>query len=388
MQERASGEDRDAVVSAANQGRRPVPAASPAATGDCDNSYHSRFRLGARVLSAAALAASLFAVGCAGAAQGDTAPGEGEDVAEESQAIQGGYVDASDSAVVGVAITDAQRQHLPHLLGLAHRAEPGAHGAALRRPRRRSSSSATARASALRSPLATPSSPSIQRCGAIETVVVRRDANRRALGRRRRLRPRPRAHRARAEPRGFAPLTPRLAASSARAETYSAVGFGITGDGADDGGYPPAPRRAPVTCVADGCGTRAITEGDEWRGDHGICSGDSGGPAIDEQGCVIGVTSRGPVGCDDPSTGASRSGAAGSPRPASTRPRWAATTRPTGSAAASARRSAARASRAIRSVLLLRPATNLGWGSGVAALASGSLALLRTRSRTRANTPC
>jgi hypothetical protein len=41
-------------------------------------------------------------------------------------------------------------------------------------------------------------------------------------------------------------------------------------------------------------------EADEWRGDHGICNGDSGGPAIDGEGFVIGVTSRGPAGCDDP----------------------------------------------------------------------------------------
>ncbi len=38
----------------------------------------------------------------------------------------------------------------------------------------------------------------------------------------------------------------------------------------------------------------------EWRGDHGICNGDSGGPAIDGDGFVIGVTSRGPMGCDNP----------------------------------------------------------------------------------------
>ena len=38
----------------------------------------------------------------------------------------------------------------------------------------------------------------------------------------------------------------------------------------------------------------------EWRGDHGVCNGDSGGPALDRQGFVIGVTSRGPAGCEAP----------------------------------------------------------------------------------------
>ncbi len=54
-----------------------------------------------------------------------------------------------------------------------------------------------------------------------------------------------------------------------------------------------------VVCVGGACTSRQV-EDDEWRGDHGICNGDSGGPAIDSRGFVIGVTSRGPASCEAP----------------------------------------------------------------------------------------
>jgi MYXO-CTERM domain-containing protein len=52
-----------------------------------------------------------------------------------------------------------------------------------------------------------------------------------------------------------------------------------------------------VQCVGDACTPADSIEVREWRGDDGTCNGDSGGPALDAEGLVIGVTSRGPHGC-------------------------------------------------------------------------------------------
>src|SRR5262249_32191683 len=93
------------------------------------------------------------------------------------------------------------------------------------------------------------------------------------------------------------PIAPDLDTDVARQETYAAVGYGVSHRGADDAGLRRRRDRLHVVCVGDSCGSGQIEEG-EWRGDHGICSGDSGGPALDEDGHVIGVTSRGPAGCD------------------------------------------------------------------------------------------
>ncbi|HVY44278.1 MAG TPA: trypsin-like serine protease, partial [Minicystis sp.] len=95
------------------------------------------------------------------------------------------------------------------------------------------------------------------------------------------------------------PLEPRLDVPSELAETYAAVGFGAT---SGEGGGAGVRRRRDglhVMCVGPTCSTSEI-DGREWRGDHGICNGDSGSPAIDGDGRVFGITSRGPSGCDDP----------------------------------------------------------------------------------------
>jgi hypothetical protein len=96
-----------------------------------------------------------------------------------------------------------------------------------------------------------------------------------------------------------APIEPRLDELVGSEEVYAAVGYGAsTGDGSD-GGLRRRRDGLQVVCSGHGCGTAQV-EGREWRGDHGICNGDSGGPALDAAGRLIGVTSRGPVGCDDP----------------------------------------------------------------------------------------
>jgi hypothetical protein len=45
-------------------------------------------------------------------------------------------------------------------------------------------------------------------------------------------------------------------------------------------------------CV-EGCGDAGIAPGSEWLGDRGLCEGDSGGPALDAHGALIGIGLRG-----------------------------------------------------------------------------------------------
>ncbi|MFT3766579.1 MAG: trypsin-like serine protease [Minicystis sp.] len=99
------------------------------------------------------------------------------------------------------------------------------------------------------------------------------------------------------------PLVPRLDDTVLPDEPYAAVGYGRSSGDAEDGGLRRRRDELRVVCVGDDCGSRQVDDG-EWRGDHGICNGDSGGPALDADGSVIGVTSRGPAGCERPIYGA------------------------------------------------------------------------------------
>jgi hypothetical protein len=95
------------------------------------------------------------------------------------------------------------------------------------------------------------------------------------------------------------PIAPRVDVAVAAAETFSAVGYG----GTDDNGTGAGERRRrdglTVVCTGAGCATPFLGA-EEWRGDEGTCQGDSGGPALDGSGTVIGVVSRGSVGCIAP----------------------------------------------------------------------------------------
>jgi hypothetical protein len=95
------------------------------------------------------------------------------------------------------------------------------------------------------------------------------------------------------------PMAPRLERWVDSAELYSAIGYGNTAQDYDDGGFRRRRDGLLVQCSGDDCSSDHV-DLSEWRGDHGICNGDSGGPAIDADGLVIGVTSRGPSGCDSP----------------------------------------------------------------------------------------
>jgi len=99
------------------------------------------------------------------------------------------------------------------------------------------------------------------------------------------------------------PLAPRIDLPLEKDERYSAIGYGAI----DDAGNEPGVRRRRddlvVTCVGDACSTVNVTQ-TEWMGNAGVCLGDSGGPAIDAQNRVVGVTSRGSPDCTSPIYGA------------------------------------------------------------------------------------
>lgn len=95
------------------------------------------------------------------------------------------------------------------------------------------------------------------------------------------------------------PIPPRVDVPLGPGEGYSAVGYGATDDAGSGSGTRRRLDGLTVDCVGAGCGLTSITA-EEWRGETGICKGDSGGPAIDASGRVAGVTSRGSIGCESP----------------------------------------------------------------------------------------
>ncbi len=96
------------------------------------------------------------------------------------------------------------------------------------------------------------------------------------------------------------PLAPRVDEPVVASEAYSAVGFGIDASLADK---PSGVRKRAdgfeVICNGADCAVGDVRDS-EWVGNGGPCSGDSGGPALDAAGRVIGVVSRGKTGCTEP----------------------------------------------------------------------------------------
>jgi MYXO-CTERM domain-containing protein len=94
------------------------------------------------------------------------------------------------------------------------------------------------------------------------------------------------------------PAVPRIDREVVAGEPYVAFGYGE-----DEYGRKPEGRmrleNLEVQCAPGECPTYAI-KSTEFLGETGICSGDSGGPALDLDGKVVGVVSRGSDGCETP----------------------------------------------------------------------------------------
>jgi trypsin len=87
------------------------------------------------------------------------------------------------------------------------------------------------------------------------------------------------------------PIAPRLDAPVLESENYAAVGFGTTP--AESGlGTRRVKRDLEVVCGSDQCQPASIVAATEFIGGDGVCSGDSGGPALADDGRVVGVASR------------------------------------------------------------------------------------------------
>jgi V8-like Glu-specific endopeptidase len=94
------------------------------------------------------------------------------------------------------------------------------------------------------------------------------------------------------------PAIPRIDREVEAGETYSAVGYGVDENGEQTEGRMLL-EDLSVACSPGACGSRGI-ESTEFLGETGVCSGDSGGPALDQAGKVIGVVSRGSEPCETP----------------------------------------------------------------------------------------
>lgn len=95
------------------------------------------------------------------------------------------------------------------------------------------------------------------------------------------------------------PRVPRVDSPVKKGEEYYAVGYGQRGENGDSG---TRYRRDNLrtTCIGKACYAPEFIADSELLGDTGICQGDSGGPAFDLQDRVFGVVSRGGAGCVSP----------------------------------------------------------------------------------------
>ncbi|MGZ3416635.1 MAG: trypsin-like serine protease [Polyangiales bacterium] len=77
-------------------------------------------------------------------------------------------------------------------------------------------------------------------------------------------------------------------------DIFSAVGIGRTES--DPSGTRRRRDGLHVQCVGESCANEMVGS-HEWWGDGAVCEGDSGGPALDSDGNVVGIASRKRAGC-------------------------------------------------------------------------------------------
>jgi V8-like Glu-specific endopeptidase len=94
-------------------------------------------------------------------------------------------------------------------------------------------------------------------------------------------------------------IEPRLDSAVPAADVFSAIGYGLQDPNDQIGqtaGHRMAVLDASVYCQGSECKT-SLVKTNEFVAESPVCSGDSGGPALDSGGRVCGVTSRGDAEC-------------------------------------------------------------------------------------------
>lgn len=86
------------------------------------------------------------------------------------------------------------------------------------------------------------------------------------------------------------PRVPRIDEMPTKGETYTALGYGY--DPQSGGGHRRISTDLAVECTGDACAHPERVGSQEFRGSRGPCEGDSGGPALDKHGRIMGVLAR------------------------------------------------------------------------------------------------